>query len=282
MKILKVINNNIISSIDEKSREVVVMGRGLGYGRKPGEVIDETKIEKIFRMDSSGDVRVLENLLTDVPLEIVQLVNEIIDSAGKQIEDKLQKSIYITLIDHIYFAIERKRQNILFQNALFYDVKRLYKKEYRIGKEAVTHINEVLEIDLPEEEAVAIALHFINARLGKEMPETITITRIVQNTIKIVQYYYNMELVEDILEADYFILHVKQLAERALGNAMLKTRDEDLEDLVRAKFPKASECAKRITDYIFKEYGIEITSAEATDLTIKIERVSTQHESEKQ
>ena len=281
MKVSKIINNNIVSSIDENNREIVVMGRGLGFGKKSGDIIDETKIEKIFRMDNRGEVKLLENLLSDVPLEVVQLVNEIIDNADKQIEDTLQKSIYITLIDHINFAIERKRQNILFQNPLFYDVKRLYKKEYRIGKEAVAHINEVLNIDLPDEEAAAIALHFINARLGKEMPETITITRIVQNTIKIVQYYYNMEIVEDMPEADYFVLHIKQLAERAINNAMLKTREPDLEELVRAKFLKASECAKRITEYIFKEYGIEISSAEATDLTIKIERVSAQHESRK-
>ena len=279
MKILKVINNNIVSSIDENNREIVVMGRGLGFAKKSGEVIDEYKIEKIFRMDNRGEVRLLENLLSDVPLEVVQLVNEIIDEAAQQIGDTLQKSIYITLIDHIYFAIERKRQNILFQNPLFYDVKRLYKKEYGIGKEAVVHINEVLDIDLPGEEAVAIALHFINARLGKEMPETITITRIVQNTIKIVQYYYNMEIVEDMPEADYFVLHIKQLAERAINKTMLKTKDKDLEELVSIKFPKASECAKRITDYISKEYGLEITTAEMTDLTIKIERVSTQHES---
>jgi Transcriptional antiterminator len=282
MKILKIINNNIVSSLDSNNQEIVVMGRGLGYGQKANDKIDESKIEKIFHMDNNKEIKQLKNVLSDVPIEIVQLVNTIIEKADKQIEDKLQESIYITLIDHINFAIERKKQNILFSNPLFYGVKRLYKREYQVGKEAVAHINDVLKVDLPEEEAAAIALHFINARLGKEMPEVITITRIVQNTVKIVQYYFNVEIIGDMPETDYFILHIKQLAERAVNGEMLEVGNKEVEEVIREKFPEASECARRIGEYIFSEHDIHVTSAEIMDLAIKIERVLTQYETKKQ
>ena len=39
MKIEKIINNNIISAKDEKNQEVILMGRGIGFGRKKGESI---------------------------------------------------------------------------------------------------------------------------------------------------------------------------------------------------------------------------------------------------
>lgn len=45
MLIEKIINNNIVSAVDSKGREVVVMGRGLGFGMKPGRQIQENKIE---------------------------------------------------------------------------------------------------------------------------------------------------------------------------------------------------------------------------------------------
>ena len=35
MTIEKVINNNIVSAFDETGREVVVMGRGIGFGNRP-------------------------------------------------------------------------------------------------------------------------------------------------------------------------------------------------------------------------------------------------------
>ena len=54
MVIQKVINNNIVSACDDMGREVVVMGRGLGFGVKPGMGVDESKIEKVFRIESGG------------------------------------------------------------------------------------------------------------------------------------------------------------------------------------------------------------------------------------
>ena len=36
MKIIKTVNNNIVTSVDEHGREIVVMGRGLGFGKKAG------------------------------------------------------------------------------------------------------------------------------------------------------------------------------------------------------------------------------------------------------
>ena len=31
MKISKLINNNIVSSVDENGREIIIMGRGIGF-----------------------------------------------------------------------------------------------------------------------------------------------------------------------------------------------------------------------------------------------------------
>lgn len=48
MKIIKIVNNNIVTSLDEQNREIIVMGRGLGFGRKPGMPIEDEKVEKVF------------------------------------------------------------------------------------------------------------------------------------------------------------------------------------------------------------------------------------------
>ena len=44
MKIIKIVNNNIVTSLDEQNREIIVMGRGLGFGRKPGMPIENEKV----------------------------------------------------------------------------------------------------------------------------------------------------------------------------------------------------------------------------------------------
>ena len=44
MQIIKVINNNVISSEDDKGKEIIVMGKGIGFGKKAGEEIDRKSI----------------------------------------------------------------------------------------------------------------------------------------------------------------------------------------------------------------------------------------------
>lgn len=39
----RVINNNIVSTIDDEGAELILMGRGLGFGAKSGNDIDESK-----------------------------------------------------------------------------------------------------------------------------------------------------------------------------------------------------------------------------------------------
>ena len=63
MKIIKIVNNNIVTSLDEQNREIIVMGRGLGFGRKPGMPIEDEKVEKVFRLNSAGENQKLVDII---------------------------------------------------------------------------------------------------------------------------------------------------------------------------------------------------------------------------
>ena len=74
MKILKVINNNVVSACDDKGKEIVVMGKGLGFGKKNGDILDESKIEKKFSMPDESVSR-LEEILKDISSAAQQALN---------------------------------------------------------------------------------------------------------------------------------------------------------------------------------------------------------------
>lgn len=126
----KVINNNIISAFEESGTEVVVMGRGIGFKKKPGQTVPSEQVEKIFRMKSKTLAEQLKELLADMPLERVEISAEIIAYAKDQLKLKLNQSIYVTLTDHINFAIERVSQGIEPENALLWEIKRFYSHEF--------------------------------------------------------------------------------------------------------------------------------------------------------
>lgn len=273
MLIEKIINNNIISCIDENGKEAVVMGRGLGFKCKPGQPVDESKAEKIFRVDNPQESERLQALLADIPLEQIQLSNELIEYAKNVIDCKLSKNIYITLTDHINFTITRYQQGIHFTNALLWEIKKFYHKEFMVGKKAIELMKEKFGIELTEDEAASIALHFVNAELGMEMPNTIDVTKLIQNVLKIVTYHFQIVIDEESLNYERFITHLKFFSQRVITNQNNHSDDEELHAMMKKQYPKSYACAEKIKDYVELEYGIKLPDEEMVYLTIHIKRI---------
>ena len=150
----KVINNNIISAYEKSGAEVIVMGRGIGFKKKQGEVVPTDQISKIFRIKSRTLTEQFKELLANMPLERVRISDEIISHAKDHLKLKLNQSIYVTLTDHINFAIERVSQGIEPQNALLWEIKRFYPQEFQLGIYAL----ELIQCAKDNKKKVAIGL----------------------------------------------------------------------------------------------------------------------------
>ena len=116
MRIEKIINNNIISSKDGMGVELVVMGRGIGFGKRPGDEIDDQMVEKTFKLDQMNDKEQFKELLASLPLEYIRLANDIISFAKDNLAIKLNQNVYLTLTDHINFALNRHREGMMFKS----------------------------------------------------------------------------------------------------------------------------------------------------------------------
>lgn len=274
MKVCKVINNNIISSCDENNREVIVMGCGIGFKKKPGDEINKDKIEKIFKMKDHSEVEQLISLFSNMPIEYIKVSNEIIQYAKELIEQKINPTIYLTLTDHISFAIERNSKGMNFHNALLWEIKKFYSQEYKVGKRALEIINDRLEIQLPEDEAASIAMHFVNAQLSGEMRETVDVTKIIQNVFQIIKYYFKLELDEESIHYVRFATHLKFFAQRVVTKNILETTDTTLQEMVRVKYKKAYLCAQKIEEYIQKVYQLAIGEEEKIFLAVHLQRIT--------
>ena len=68
MRVDKVINNNIISARDSQGEELIAMGKGIGFGQKPGGEVSEESVEKIFRLDNMDNKEHFKELLASLPL----------------------------------------------------------------------------------------------------------------------------------------------------------------------------------------------------------------------
>ena len=87
--VLKTINNNIVSCLDENKQEHIVMGRGLGFGVKQGAVIDQERVEKVFSISNPANLEQLKDLLARCPQPQVEFCTELIQYATQVLDHPL-------------------------------------------------------------------------------------------------------------------------------------------------------------------------------------------------
>ena len=54
----KILNNNVVQALDNNV-EYIVMGKGLGFQKKVGDLVDKEKIEKTFVLENTEAVEEL-------------------------------------------------------------------------------------------------------------------------------------------------------------------------------------------------------------------------------
>lgn len=190
MRIKKVINNNILCVVDDKGSELIVTGRGLGFGRKVGQRVDPSSVEKVYRMEDKAEQRRLRELVEQIPLEHLDLTEAMIAEIKSVIHQPLNESLLITLADHISFAIQRKSQGVEFKNPLSGSILCYYPTEYQLGQRCLALVRERCGVELNPDEAAFIALHIVNAELNTSMSEMYDITRLIEGVIEVVEYFY--------------------------------------------------------------------------------------------
>ncbi|CAG9001677.1 MAG: Cryptic beta-glucoside bgl operon antiterminator [Candidatus Celerinatantimonas neptuna] len=273
MKISKVLNNNVVVVVSDSGKEQIVMGRGLGFQKKPGELLDASLVEKTFSSSENQVSERLTELLQDIPIEVITTTERIISIARERLNGKLHDSIYISLTDHCNFAIERFREGALIHNVLLWEIKRLYPDEFEVGIAALGIINKYLHIDLPEDEAGFIALHFVNAQLNGDMKGVYQITKVIQEIMSLIKYQLNLDFNDESINYQRLITHLKFFVQRMVSEQESDILDAPLGDAIQAHYPVPYECALKIAQYINQRYHYRVNRDELMFLTIHIGRI---------
>lgn len=274
MIINKILNNNVVITLDDNDEEIIVMGKGIGYQKSKGNLIDKTKVNKVFRMSNKEVSNKLQELLNNIPIEHMKLSSEIIEYAQIKLNKKLNESIYISLSDHTYSAIQRMKEGINVKNAILWEIKRFYKEEFEIGIKALDIIENKTGVKLPEDEAGFIAFHIVNAQLSEGHTFAFDITKLIQEVLSIVRYHFRIEFHEESVFYYRFIMHLKFFAQRLLlNNAHEGGTDKELLSIIKSKYNKEFECVVKIKDFIKKQYNYILTDDELIYLTIHLAKV---------
>ncbi|WP_285142011.1 CAT RNA binding domain-containing protein, partial [Lactococcus petauri] len=128
MIIKKTMNSNAVLATDDKGIEYILLGKGIGYGKKIGAAVEEDTVNQTFIPLKSSNLKEYMGILEAIPPELLEITREIVSEAERVLDCKLNPSIYFMLGDHLNFAVERFRSNISITNRVFWEIKTYYPK----------------------------------------------------------------------------------------------------------------------------------------------------------
>lgn len=275
LKIVKIINNNIVTS-KQNGDEVVVMGKGIGFAQEVGNDIKSDKIEKVFKLEGKEEQKRFQDLLTNVPIEEVKAVDEIVSYAKLSLGKVVSDSLYVALTDHIHFAIQRQKQNMIFSNPLEWEISHFYNHEYLISKQAIAIVKKYTQVELPKPEVATIAMHIVNAEMDNNMDHAQKMTEMIKQILQIIKYKFHVDYSETSIAYERLMTHLKFFLQRVIAHRPLQDNDPKLFNLIKENYAKEYECAETISRYVSKELNYQLSDAELAYLTIHINRVITE------
>lgn len=274
VKIKKVLNSNVVLVEDKKNSEFILLGKGIGYGKKMGNRIDINQSHQLFIPVNDSKTKSFLEMLDSIPNIILEIAQGIVLKAKNKIQTNFNDSIYFVLADHINFAIERYRKGMLVTSSLSWEIQSLYPIEYEIAYEGIEEINKKLDLGLPTEEAVSIVFHLVNAQMASNgRYDTGRYVKLIGDIINIIKNCAKQEFNKESIHYIRFLSHIRHFSERFFLDEMMEENKENIYIVNEEAYKKEYEIVQAISSYLYNKYGKLLPKDEEFFLMIYINLV---------
>lgn len=275
MEVLRVFNNNVVLARAADRGEVILTGRGLGFQAKPGQQVDEAKVVRVFVPEDGRNADNFGALVAAIPPEHLALADQALDIARGGLRGPLNSTTVVALADHLSFAIKRLRQGLNIEYPLRAEVAHLYPDELRMAQQIVDFANARLEESLPRDEAVAVALHLVNAGFASgDLSYTYQMTGVFAQLFEVLEQAYGRSFDRETVNAARFITHLRYFFVRAHTGRQLAEGATGLGSAIREAYPEAFGTALKLQAVLELRLGQPLTDDEVTYLTLHVARMA--------
>lgn len=269
-KVVKSFNNNILL-VKENGKEKILFQKGIGFGRRPGDLIEKgIVVEKVFIIEDEDNQRNFNEILDRVDSKLIVLVEELIAEITDELGEELNENIHVGLTDHLFYAIRRLEDNEEIQNPFLVEIETLYGREFSMACRLANRIKEELGVEIPEGEKGFIALHIHSARNNGKLSNTIKYSFLSNSIIEHVEKRLEIKIDRKSLDYARFLTHIRFAIERIITNSPTKN---DLIDVIKVKYRLSYKIARETKDIICKALDINsVSEDEVAYLAMYIER----------
>ena len=270
-RVKKVLNHNTIIGIrSEDNQEYLLIGKGLGFGKKIAERVEagpKTDVYSLQKTTERGNAGELAKSISPACLEIA---GQILNAAELKFGN-IDRDILFPMADHIEYAIKRVKGNEQISNPLTEDIRALFHLEYEVAEQVVPILKEQMGIEIDADEVGYIALHIHSAIEDEKVSQAMQVAGAVRECISQIEQEIGRPI--DVMSLAYNRLmnHIRYMAARGMKGETLKS---NMNDYMGVKFPNAFRIAEKVCSQVSRNLKCELEEVEIGYLAMHIERVA--------
>ena len=269
-RIIKVLNNNGILVYDNQTgRALILLGNGVGFGKRPTQQIGHLPGAKIYSLVTREKRQSVLQVVNGIRPEFIEAAGKIIDEAEKMFQS-VNREILLPMADHIALAAKRAKENRQIPNPFTPDIKVLFAKEYSAALKGREIIREMTGYEISEDEVGFISLHIHAGLSDEQVSEALETTRIIDGGISMIEKAFGQKFEEDSLAYTRLMSHLYYMIARTRKGESTKA---DFNEFIFANYPETGRVAEEICAYMGTQLKAEVSREEIGFLAIHIQRV---------
>jgi len=274
-RVKKALNHNTVIAISmEDNREYLLIGKGLGFGKKVSERMEAPEGSTIYSLQEQTERGSAMDLVKDIDPVFLEIAEQILKES-ERIFGRIDWSILFPVADHIAYAVKRIRNQEQISNPLTSDIQALFHMEYKTAECIRPILKERLDVEIDEHEVGYIALHIHSAIEDENVALSMQIARTVRECIRMVEEATGQTI--DVMSLSYNRLmnHVRYMVARSIKGEKLKL---NMNEFMSVKYPDAFRVAGAVCGYLEKYLRQPLDESEIGYLAMHIERVAAAEE----
>lgn len=221
--IKKILSNNVIL-VEKNQKNYVFVGKGIGFGKKKGDLLEELKeIEQKFISLEGLNHHEYESFFETVDPKIIELCKKINEMVTRELDEDMSSKMNIGLIDHVNFAIKRLKEGIEIVNPFLYETKLLYPVEFKLAEKAVAILMENLKMEIPDAEIGFLALHFYGGRGNNDKIKALKHSMMINKVHSYIEKKLAVNFDRDSFDYKRLIMHLRGVISRVEKNQYIKS-----------------------------------------------------------
>lgn len=274
-RVIKALNHNAVLALEAgTNQEYLIMGKGIGFGKKVSERIEPGADAAVYSLKSVSEKGKAKELLKEMNPKYLEIADAVLNEASKFFEH-VDRDILFPLADHIAFAVKRLKRGEVIANLLTQDIQVLFYKEFKAALAVRPLLQEADQVEVPDDEVGYVALHVHAATAGEKVSSAMQIAAAVRECISMIEKDAGKKIAVQTLSYNRLMNHIKYMAARAVTGEELKL---NMNQYISREFPKSYAIAGTVCAHLGKHLGKTLSETEIGYLAMHIERVYTEEE----